>query len=390
MIAPLKSISYGKQQITEADLDAVKQVLLSDYLTQGSTIDAFEEAFAAYVGSKFAVALSNGTAALHLCAMALGVGAGSRVIVPSITFAASANCIRYCDGDVYFCDIHPHTYTADYHKIEELITSKPKGFFSGMVLVDFAGFAVNLEQFRILADRHGIWIIEDACHAPGGYFIDGAGHKQLCGNGKFADLAIFSFHPVKHLTTGEGGMITTNNRELYQQLRMLRTHGITREPDRLTENHGGWYYEMQTLGYNYRLTDFQAALGISQLKRADAGVERRRELAARYTRAFENKAWNLGNSGIMEGHAYHLYILQSPKRKELYDFLRTKQIYAQVHYIPVHTMPYYKQFESTPATLEEAEKYYQTCLSLPMYPTLSNEEQDFVIEQIFQFYEQFE
>lgn len=387
MIPPLKSISYGKQQITEADLDAVKQVLLSDYLTQGSTIDAFEEAFAAYVGSKFAVALSNGTAALHLCAMALGVGAGSRVIVPSITFAASANCIRYCGGDVYFCDIHPHTYTADYHKIEELITSKPKGFFSGMVLVDFAGFAVNLEQFRILADRHGIWIIEDACHAPGGYFIDGAGHKQLCGNGKFADLAIFSFHPVKHLTTGEGGMITTNNPELYQQLRMLRTHGITRETDRLTENHGGWYYEMQTLGYNYRLTDFQAALGISQLKRADAGLERRRELAARYTRAFENKAWNLGNSGIIEGHAYHLYILQSPKRKELYDFLRTKQIFTQVHYIPVHTMPYYKQFESTPATLEEAEKYYQTCLSLPMYPTLSNEEQDFVIEQIHQFYE---
>jgi UDP-4-amino-4,6-dideoxy-N-acetyl-beta-L-altrosamine transaminase len=387
MISPEKSISYGKQHITEADLEAVKQVLLSDYLTQGSTIDAFEEAFAAYVGSKYAVALSNGTAALHLCAMSLGVKAGCRVIVPSITFAASANCIRYCGGEVFFCDIDPYSYTADYNKIEALIESKPKGFFSGLVLVDFAGFAVNLEKFRNLAQRHGIWIIEDACHAPGGFFIDNTGQRQFCGNGKFADLAIFSFHPVKHLTTGEGGMITTNNPELYQQLRMLRTHGITREPDLLTENHGGWYYEMQTLGYNYRLTDFQAALGISQLKRADAGVERRRELAARYTRAFENKDWNLGNSGIMEGHAYHLYILQTPKRKELYNFLRTKQIYTQVHYIPVHTMPYYKQFESTPATLEEAEKYYQTCLSLPMYPTLSNEEQDFVIEQIFQFYE---
>jgi UDP-4-amino-4,6-dideoxy-N-acetyl-beta-L-altrosamine transaminase len=388
MISPEKPISYGRQNITEEDLEVVRQVMLSDYLTQGSKIDEFEEAFTKYVGSKYAVALSNGTAALHLCALALGVNEQSKVIVPSITFAASANCIKYCGGEVYFCDIDSNTYTADYENIEALIESKPAGFFDGLVLVDFAGYAVNLEKFRKLADKHGLWILEDACHAPGGYFIDSLGQKQACGNGQFADLAIFSFHPVKHITTGEGGMITTNNHELFKKLQVLRTHGITRDPALLQANDGGWYYEMQMLGFNYRLTDFQAALGTSQLKRAEAGVNRRRQLAARYTKAFENKSWNLGNSGVTEGHAYHLYILQSPERKKLYDYLRTKKIFTQVHYIPVHKMPYYKQFPETPRFLEQAEKYYQSCLSLPMYPELSDEEQDYVIEQIHSFYEQ--
>jgi len=388
MTIPEKPISYGRQNITEEDLEVVRQVMLSDYLTQGSKIDEFEEAFSNYVGSKYAVALSNGTAALHLCALALGVNEHSKVIVPSITFAASANCIKYCGGEVYFCDIDSTTYTADYDSIVAMIESKPAGFFNGLVLVDFAGYAVNLEKFRALADKHGMWILEDACHAPGGFFKDQQGKQQACGNGQFADLAIFSFHPVKHITTGEGGMITTNNPELFKKLQILRTHGITRDPALLQANDGAWYYEMQMLGFNYRLTDFQAALGTSQLKRAEAGVHRRRQLAARYASAFEGKAWNLGNSGVKEGHAYHLFILQSPKRKELYDFLRTRKIFTQVHYIPVHKMPYYKQFAETPLFLEQAEKYYQSCLSLPMYPELSDEEQDYVIEQIHSFYEQ--
>jgi dTDP-4-amino-4,6-dideoxygalactose transaminase len=231
-----KTISYGRQNITEEDLEVVRQVMLSDYLTQGSKIDEFEEAFSNYVGSKYAVALSNGTAALHLCALALGVNEQSKVIVPSITFAASANCIKYCGGEVYFCDIDATTYTADYDSIVSLIESKPAGFFDGLVLVDFAGYAVDLEKFRLLADKHGMWIIEDACHAPGGFFKDSEGRKQLCGNGQFADLAIFSFHPVKQITTGEGGMITTNNPELIKKLQVLRTHGITRDPALLQAN----------------------------------------------------------------------------------------------------------------------------------------------------------
>ncbi|TAE82974.1 MAG: UDP-4-amino-4,6-dideoxy-N-acetyl-beta-L-altrosamine transaminase [Bacteroidetes bacterium] len=379
-------IPYGKQHITEDDLKAVTETLLSDFLTQGPKIAEFEKAFAEYVGAKYAVALSNGTAALHLCAMALDVNEQTNVITTPITFAASANCIRYCGGHVFFADINPNNFTLDIDAVEKLIASKPSGFFKGIIPVDFAGYAVDLEAYRKLADKHGLWIIEDACHAPGGYFIDSNGNQQRCGNSQFADMAIFSFHPVKHIACGEGGMITTNNEALYKKLLFLRTHGITKDPQLLEQNDGGWYYEMQTLGYNYRLTDFQAALGISQLKRADDGLARRREIAARYEAAFNNKAYVLNQSGSVSGHAYHLYIIRTEQRKALYDFLRTKNIFCQVHYIPVHTMPYYKGLGHQKGDYPLAEKYYDECLSLPMYPTLTNEEQDFVIRSIHEFF----
>lgn len=383
----MKPIPYGKQNITEEDIQAVTETLRSDFLTQGPKIAKFEKAFAKYVGAKYAVALANGTAALHLCAIALDVKPGQKVITTPITFAASANCIKYCGGDVVFADIDPQTYLLDIHKVEKLLQKSPKGTYSGIIPVDFAGLSVNMEEFRKLATEYGLWIIEDACHAPGGFFTDTKGDQQLCGNTIFADLAIFSFHPVKHIACGEGGMITTNNEKLYNKLMMLRTHGITRDPALLHENHGGWYYEMQTLGYNYRLTDFQAALGLSQLERAGEGLSRRRQIASVYFEAFKDKSYILGQSGAVEGHAYHLYIIRVAQRRALYDHLRSRNVFCQVHYIPVHRLPYYQSIGYNNGDFPDAESYYQECLSLPMYPTLSNEEQLFVIENILNFYE---
>lgn len=244
-----------------------------------------------------------------------------------------------------------------------------------------------MEAFRALADEFGLWIIEDACHSPGGFFVDSKGNKQLSGNGNFAELSIFSFHPVKHIAAGEGGMITTNDEKLYKKILNLRTHGIQQDPALKVADHGVWYYEMQELGYNYRLTDFQAALGLSQLKRADFGLEKRRTIAKNYEAAFQGLPFIKGQSGVIEGHAYHLYIIQVPNRKELVNYLREQNIFVQIHYIPAHLMPYYRQFGWKEGDLPNAEHYYEGCLSLPMYPTLTNDEQDYVIKSIKKFYE---
>jgi UDP-4-amino-4,6-dideoxy-N-acetyl-beta-L-altrosamine transaminase len=378
-----QAIPYGKQALSQADVDAVVEVLKSDYWTQGPKVAEFENAFAEYIGCKYAVAVANGTAALHLCALALDVNEKSNVITTPITFAASANCIKYCDGNVFFADIDPATFLLDIEKVKQLIESKPKGFFSGIVPVDFAGNAANLEAFRQLADEHGLWIIEDACHAPGGYFTDSKGTKQQCGNGTFADLAIFSFHPVKHIACGEGGMITTNDEALYNKLLKLRTHGITKDPALMHENHGGWYMEMQTLGYNYRIPDVLCALGISQLTRATEGLKRRHEIADRYTEALSGLPIEL--PVYDKGHGFHLYVIKTKKRKELYDYLREQNIFCQVHYIPVHLHPYYREQGFAKGDYPLSEAYYEQCLSLPMFPTLTAEEQDFVIQKITDF-----
>jgi len=383
----MKPIPYGRQHITQEDIKAVVDVLKSDYLTQGPKIGEFESAFADYIGSKYAVAVSNGTAALHLSALALNIESGEKVITTPISFAATANCVRYAGGEVIFADIDPDTYLLDINKVEELLKDAPKGTYKGIIPVDFAGRAVDLESFKKLADDHNLWIIEDACHAPGGYFVDSKGKKQNCGNGNYADLAIFSFHPVKHIAAGEGGMITTSDKNLYDRLVQLRTHGITKNPTLLIENHGGWYYEMQELGFNYRLTDFQAALGLSQLQRANTGLERRREIACIYGRAFQEKNFVKGQSGQIKGHGYHLYILEVENRKSLYDYLHKNKILAQVHYVPIHLMPYYNLMGWKNGDFPVAENYYNHCLSLPMYPTLTSAEQNYVIETILKFYE---
>jgi UDP-4-amino-4,6-dideoxy-N-acetyl-beta-L-altrosamine transaminase len=381
----MTSIPYGKQFITDEDIQAVITTLKSDFLTQGPAIAEFEKKFADYIGCKYAVAVSNGTAALHLAAIALGVNEKTNVITTPITFAASANCIRYCGGNVFFADIDAKTAVIDISELKKMLASAPPGTYSGIVPVDFAGYPVNMEAIRELADEHGLWVLEDACHAPGGFFMDSKGKKQFCGNGTYADVAIFSFHPVKHIACGEGGMITTNDEKIYRDLLLLRTHGITKDPDLMHKNDGGWYYEMQELGYNYRLTDFQAALGLSQLSRAGEGLERRREIARKYDAAFANTGLQLLDLPPANGHAYHLYVIQTEDRKGLYDFLRSRQIFAQVHYIPVHTLPYYQQLGHKKGDYPKAEAYYDRCLSLPMYPSLTNEEQDLVINYILDY-----
>lgn len=396
-------IPYGKQDINDADIQAVVEVLRSDFLTQGPKIKEFEDAFAKYIGCQYAVAVANGTAALHLSALALGIKPGDKVITTPITFVASANCVQYCGGEVVFADIDPKTYLLDVHKVKDLLETSPKGTYKGIIPVDFAGLAVDLEAFRKLADEHNLWILEDACHAPGGFFTDSKGVAQWCGNGKFADLSIFSFHPVKHIAAGEGGMITTNNKELYEILLTLRTHGITRDPSTFVNSPGfaagtasanaypGWYMEMQALGFNYRITDFQAALGCSQLNRADEGLAKRRAIAKKYDEAFKDSIvvhtqLNELNE-LASGHAYHLYVIQVPDRLGLYNHLRLHNIFAQIHYIPTHLMPYYKNLGWKEGCFPVAENYYNQCLSLPMYPTLLQAEQEFVIGKVKSYYQ---
>ncbi len=380
----MKPIPYGRQQITAADMEAVAEVLRSDFLTQGPAVALFEKKFATYIDAPYAVAVSNGTTALHLAALTLGVQAGSRVITTPNTFVASANCVRYCGGEVWFADIDPDTFLLDVEKVRALIESKPPGFFSGIIPVSFAGYPADLEAFRTLADTHKLWILEDACHSPGAAFTGKNGQTYRSGDGQLADLSVFSFHPVKHIATGEGGMITTRHEAFYQKLRQLRTHGITREPDQLEENHGAWYYEMQELGYNYRLNDIQAALGVTQLAAAEKGFARRQEIAARYDKALAGYV-QLPIRAAAIRHAFHLYVIRTPRRKALYDFLRQHQIFCQVHYIPVHLQPYYRNLGWKEGDFPEAEAYYAQCLSLPMYPALTNEEQDYVIQHILEF-----
>jgi len=384
--SPTPLLPYGRQHITDDDVAAVVATLRSDFLTQGPRVAEFEEQFAAYVGAKFAVAVSNGTAALHLCALALNVQPGQRVITTPITFAASANCVRYCGGEVHFADIDPATGLIDLQAVRALLEAQPKGHFAGLIPVDFAGLAVDMEAARALADEFGLWIIEDACHAPGGFFVDKAGEKRPCGSGQLAELAIFSFHPVKHIATGEGGMVTTNDEALYHRLRRLRTHGIEREAGGLLrQDEGGWYMEMQELGYNYRISDILCALGISQLSRAEAGLARRRALAAQYDAAFAATPGVTVLAPGRPGHAYHLYVIQVANRRGLYEFLRTKNILAQVHYVPVHRMPYYENLGWKFGDFPHAEAYYSRCLSLPLYPTLTDAEQAYVIDCVREF-----
>jgi UDP-4-amino-4,6-dideoxy-N-acetyl-beta-L-altrosamine transaminase len=393
-------IPYGKQNITKEDIEVVIAALQSDYLTQGPRIKEFEDHFANYVGSKYAIAVSNGTAALHLCTLALGVQEGDKVITTPITFAASANCVRYCGGEVVFSDINPDTYLLDIDKVKVLLENAPKGTYKGIIPVDFAGRAVDLEAYRKLADEYNLWIIEDACHAPGGYFMDCNGISQNCGNGNYADLAIFSFHPVKHIACGEGGMVTTNDETLYNKLLSLRTHGITKNESEYINSiefacgketeckqYPGWYMEMQTLGFNYRITDFQAALGTSQLQRAEEGLMKRRLIASIYYEAFNGLSFIKSQSGVVDGHAYHLYIIEVENRLELYNYLREHKVFAQIHYIPCHLMPYYRELGWKEGDFPVAESYYKGCISLPMYPTLKEEEQLMVINYIIKFYE---
>jgi UDP-4-amino-4,6-dideoxy-N-acetyl-beta-L-altrosamine transaminase len=396
----MKAIPYGRQEITEGDILAVTEALQSDFLTQGPRILKFEQEFANYVDAKYAVAVSNGTAALHLSVLALGIKEDEYVICSPITFAASVNCVKYCGGNILFADIDPRTYLMDIESVKKIIETNKDKKIKGIIPVDFAGRVTQLDEFRTLADEFDLWILEDSCHAPGGYFIDLHGENQKAGNGNFADLSIFSFHPVKHIATGEGGMITTNNEQLYRQLLELRTHGITRDVAKFENSiefaNGNstnefsdfpmWYMEMQNLGFNYRITDFQAALGSSQLLRADENLKRRIQIAQRYNIELADCKGIIHSSGTIEGHAYHLYVLEVEDRRGLYDYLRSEHIFAQIHYIPVHLMPFYKNQGWKEGDLPHAETYYSRCISIPMFPSLTDDEQAYVIDKIKSFY----
>src|SRR6218665_2035367 len=334
-----KTIPYGKQHIDENDIEAVINVLRSDFLTQGPHIAEFEKNFAEYVEVKYAVAVANGTAALHLAALCLDTS--KKVIAPPLSFVASTNCIEYVGGEIEFVDIESDSWLIDVKKVEELLSKNPTAY-SGIIAVNFAGKVCDFEKLRELANQYSLWILEDACHSPGGTT---SLTKTKSGSGKLMDISVFSFHPVKHIACGEGGMITTNNEAFYQQLLQLRTHGITREQELFSNDidlAGGnesfplWYMEMQSLGYNYRLTDLQAALGNSQLSKAEQGLKRRREIAQIYNDHFNSRSYIKNHSKFFNEHAYHLYVILVENRLELYNYLRSKNIFAQVHYFPIH------------------------------------------------------
>jgi len=366
-------IPYGKQWIDEEDIKQVEKVLKGDWLTQGPNIEQFEKEIAEYVGAKYAIAFNSGTSALHGAMYAAGVTKGDEIISSPITFVASTNSGIYMGATPKFADIDEKTYCIDIEKIEEQIKDKTKV----IVPVDYAGYPVDIEKINQIAKKHNIVVIEDAAHALG---AERNGEKV----GSQADMTMFSFHPVKHITTGEGGIITTNNKKYYEKLKMFRTHGITKE--NMSQNPGPWYYEMQDLGYNYRITDLQCALGSSQLKKIEQFIKRRLEIAEKYDEAFkENPNIQTPPKEKNNRHAYHLYPIQVPKerRKEIFEKLREKEIYVQVHYIPVHTQPYYKEnYGYEYGDYPKAEQFYEQEISIPMYPKMTEEEQEYVIKTI--------
>jgi UDP-4-amino-4,6-dideoxy-N-acetyl-beta-L-altrosamine transaminase len=380
-------INYGKQSIDENDINAVINTLNSDWLTQGPKVEEFEHALAKYCGSKYTVAVCNGTAALHLANLAIGTDTITNVITTPITFLATANSVIYAGGHPVFGDISDGLFTLNPEKVKALAEGETG--FRGIIPVHLGGVVCDMESLKDIADKYNLWIIEDACHALGGKWTDKTGKTQKVGNCSHSDMTVFSFHPVKQITTGEGGAITTNNKILYEKLLKLRSHGMTKDSNLLKEFHGGWYYEMHELGYNYRMTDIQAALGIEQLKKNDNWVIKRREIVRKYDEAF-NRFESIKPQKHPDddgGYSYHLYIIQCEKREKLYQFLNDNEVNTQVHYIPIHLQPYYQEkYGFSRGNFPLAEKYYDHALSLPLYQTLKDSEQDKVISLVKKFY----
>ncbi|GGM31932.1 UDP-4-amino-4,6-dideoxy-N-acetyl-beta-L-altrosamine transaminase [Paraliobacillus quinghaiensis] len=371
-------LPYGRQWIDEEDIQSVLNVLKGDYLTTGPAVGEFEKAIASYVGAKYAVAFSNGTAALHGACFAAGIGEGDEVITTPMTFAASSNCVLYQGGNPVFADIDPKTYNIDPRKVEELINENTKA----IIPVHFTGQPADIDEVHQLAKNHNLVVIEDAAHALGATYKG----KKI---GSLSDMTMFSFHPVKHITSGEGGVITTNNEKYYQKLLQFRSHGITREPDKLIENHGPWYYEMQFLGFNCRMTDIQAALGTSQLKKIDNFVDLRKKYVSTYNEAFkeidEIQTPYQDKNGIS---SWHLYIIRldlaklSVSRKEIFEALVNENIGVNVHYIPVHLLPYYSQLGYQRGICPGAEKLYEEIITLPLFPAMTEEDVTDVIAAV--------
>lgn len=371
-------LAYGRQTIDVQDIQSVINVLKGDYLTTGPYVREFEEKVAEYVGAKYGVAVANGTAALHMACFAAGIKERDEVIVSPITFAASANAVLYCGGTPVFVDIDPLTYNIDPEKIEEKITDKTKA----IIPVDFSGQSVDMDRIKEIAEKHGLIIIEDAAHALGSEYKG----KKI---GSQADMVEFSFHPVKPITTAEGGIVTTNNEDLYKKMMLFRTHGITRDSETLEDNHGPWYYEQQVLGYNYRLTDVQSALGISQMVKIDEFINRRREIVSLYNDSFKGLSEittpfeaDFSNSG------WHIYVIKvkpellKATRKEIFEALQAENIGVNVHYLPVYLHPYYKGLGYEKGLCPNAEDLYENMITLPLFPSMTNEDANDVVNAV--------
>jgi len=408
-VSALPPLPYGRQSIEDDDVAEVVRVLRSDFLTQGPEVGRFEEALCEVTGAKYAVAVANGTAALHLACLAAGVRPGDVGITPTITFVASANAVRYAGGDVRFADVDSATALISIPSLEQRVSElaregkKPKV----IIPVDMTGQAPDLAAVSEIAKRAGALVIEDAAHSLGGSYRDPrSGDVARAASCRNTDMAILSFHPVKQVTTGEGGAITTNDEALFRELLDLRTHGITKDPAKLEKVDGPWYYEQRTLGYNYRITDLQSALGTSQLSKLARFVQRRRQVAARYDAAFSahrDRVQPLGGGGASPSasaadrtSAYHLYVVRvvarpaeqldsvAARRKALYMALAEKKIFAQVHYIPIHTQPDFRRHGMGSEKLPGADAYYASCLSLPMFPAMTDADVDRVVTAVLE------
>ena len=383
-------IPYGHQDISEEDIEAVVDVLRSDYLTQGPAVPKFEQAICDYTGAKYGVAVNSGTSALHIACLALGLGRGDWLWTTPITFVASANCGLYCGAKVDFVDIDPISWNLSVEKLEEKLKEAERDgrLPKVVVAVHLCGLSCDMEKISNLSKQYGFSIIEDASHALGGQY-----QEKNIGNGQYSDISTFSFHPIKNITTGEGGMAVTNNPQLAEKMRRLRSHGITGDPALMTcPKEGLWYYQQIELGFNYRMSDLHAALGISQLKRLDEFIVNRRNIAKQYDQSLSELPLQLPSKSKTNSEesssAYHLYIIRlqnsqrKSDRKTVLEALRDKDIQAHVHYIPLHTQPYYQQFGFKEGDFPEAENYYSEAMTLPIYSAMSNAEQDTVVREL--------
>ena len=379
------NIPYGKQDINEDDIQSVVDVLKSDFLTQGPSVPAFENAVANYCSAKYAIAVNSATSALHIACLALGLGNDDWLWTSPITFVASANCGLYCGARVDFVDIDENTYNMSTEALEKKLEKADKeGRLPKVVIpVHLCGQSADMKHIHGLSRKYGFHIIEDASHAIGGSYIG-----EKIGRGRYSDITIFSFHPVKIVTSGEGGMAVTNNEELASRMALLSSHGVTRESDLMTkEPEGAWYYQQVDLGFNYRITDIQAALGTSQLNRLDTFVKQRHEIASRYDVLLADVPVITPYQHPDSYSAYHLYVIRVNEgkglnRKLFFDGLRERGIGVNVHYIPVHTQPYYEKMGFKNGDFPVAEEYYRGAISLPMYPRLTQSEQQYVIDSL--------
>ncbi|MBI5418312.1 UDP-4-amino-4,6-dideoxy-N-acetyl-beta-L-altrosamine transaminase [Candidatus Poribacteria bacterium] len=381
-----KYIPYGHQSVSDEDIEAVVNVLKSDWLTQGPTIEKFERTVAEYCNAKYAVAVNSGTAALHIACLAIGLGKNDILWTSTNSFLASANCGLYCEATVDFVDINPKTFNMDAIELEKklALASKKNKLPKVVIPVHFAGQTCDMKKIAKLAKKYNFIIIEDACHALGGSYCN-----VKIGSCTLSDMTVFSFHPIKTITTGEGGMVVTNNKDLYDRMLRFRSHGITRDPNFMkNESHGPWYYEQIDLGYNYRITDIQAGLGISQMKRIDEFVKYRNQIADKYNELLKDLPVVSQTVHPDNYSAYHLYVirLQSDKikktHKQVFEELRNAGIGINLNYIPIHIQPYYQKLGFKYGDFPEAEKYYKEAISLPVYYGLKKEDQDYVVDTL--------